>query len=112
MPQFAIGKKAFGFCDRCGFRRKLTDLRQEFVHGEPVNNRVCKQCWDRDHEQNFLDEAVAGSDAQALMWSRPDLSLDTDETSQSSRALFSWRPVGANIFPIVGKVGKVRVVTS
>lgn len=71
---FAVGKKAFGFCDRCGFRRKLVELKPESVRGKVQYNRVCPTCWDPDHPQNFQGLQNM-NDPQALKDPRPDLSL-------------------------------------
>jgi hypothetical protein len=72
--EFATGKKAFGFCDRCGFRCKLSRMKSETVRGLPVNNSVCPACWDKDHPQNFQGMYPV-VDAQALESPRPDPSL-------------------------------------
>jgi hypothetical protein len=71
---FAAGKKAFGFCDRCGQRAKLALLKTEFVRGKPLNNRVCPSCWDPDHPQNWQGTQDM-SDPQALRNPRPDTAL-------------------------------------
>ena len=71
---FAAGKKAFGFCDRCGFRAKLSALKGETVRGKPKYNRVCPSCWDPDHPQNFQGMQDM-SDPQALRDPRPDPAL-------------------------------------
>lgn len=72
---FARGKKAFGFCDRCGFRSLLNRLKTETVRGVSSNNLVCPSCWDEDHPQNFQGmQAVI--DPQALRAPRPDTSLE------------------------------------
>lgn len=72
--QFAAGKIAVGFCDRCNFRFKLSLLKSETVRGKDRHNRVCPSCWDLDHPQNFQG-AVPVSDAQALRNARPDPSM-------------------------------------
>lgn len=72
---FARGSKAFGFCDRCGFRTPLARLKEEFTRGVSSNNRVCPACWDADHPQNFQGMQVV-VDAQALKDPRPDTSLE------------------------------------
>lgn len=71
---FAAGKKAFGFCDRCGFRAPLGKLRNETVRGKPKHNLVCPSCWDPDHPQNWQGTQDM-SDPQALRNPRPDTSL-------------------------------------
>lgn len=72
--KFASGKHAHGFCDRCGFRAKYSELRTETVAGNPVNVRVCKSCFDKDHPQNFQGKYPI-DDPQALRHARPDPAL-------------------------------------
>jgi len=72
--KFASGKHAHGFCDRCGFRCKLSALKSETVAGNPINVRVCPTCFDEDHPQNFLGK-VNSADPQALRDPRPDPAL-------------------------------------
>lgn len=89
--KFAAGKHAFGFCERCGFRFKLSLLRPEFVRGKSVNNRVCSPCFDKDHPQNFLGMTPV-SDPQGLRRPAPDLSLaasrEIPDNGQSIEDLF------------------------
>lgn len=73
--EFALGKRAFGFCDRCGHRCLLSRMRGEFVRGAGRNNRVCPSCYDPDHPQNFQG-MVPVIDAQAVRDPRPDVSLE------------------------------------
>lgn len=72
--EFARGKNAFGFCDRCNFRAKLSALRGETVAGVPNNLLVCSKCWDADHPQNWQGRYPV-DDPQALRNPRPDPSL-------------------------------------
>lgn len=73
--EFARGKRAFGFCDRCGFRCLLSRMQGETIRGEASNNKVCPTCFDKDHPQNFQGMYPV-TDAQALREPRPDLSLE------------------------------------
>jgi hypothetical protein len=100
-----MSKKAFGFCDRTGFRYELKDLVEQYENEEPTGLLVGKDMVDIDHEQLRLGE-VDASDPQTLENPRPDQSLD------QSRRLFSWKPVGANMPSLKGAVGKVTVSTS
>lgn len=77
--KFASGKNAHGFCDRCGFRARLSEMKTETVQGQPTNNRVCRTCFDPDHPQNFLGK-VSKDDPQALRDARPDPSLAASRT--------------------------------
>lgn len=68
---YAAGKKAFGFCDKCGFRSKLADLKKEVVNMEETGILACWECWDGDHPQNLLGRYPV-DDPQALRSPRPD----------------------------------------
>jgi hypothetical protein len=72
--KFAAGKKAHGFCDRCGFRSALSAMKTETVAGKQNNLLVCPTCWDSDHPQNFQGRYPV-SDPQALQNPRPDPAL-------------------------------------
>jgi hypothetical protein len=75
--RFASEKRAFGFCDRCGFRYDL-------------NQRVCPECWEIDHPQNWvgiIGSRKAADDPQALRNPRPDTNLN------ASRGFFAFNPV-------------------
>jgi hypothetical protein len=73
--KYASNSKAHGFCDRCGFRVKLADMKTERVRGRPLNNKVCPSCYDEDHPQNWLG-AFPVTDPQALRDPRPDPALE------------------------------------
>ena len=61
MGSFAKGNKAFGFCDRCGFRYKLRELKTETVNLASTNLMVCPECWDPDQPQNMLGRFSTGT---------------------------------------------------
>ena len=84
---YAAGKKAFGYCDKTGFRYALTDLVWESRDGKRTGMRVGKDVVDPDHPQNFLGR-VRVVDPQSLRDPRPDTSMT------ESRGLFGWNPVG------------------
>jgi hypothetical protein len=88
VSKVASGKYAYGFCDRTGFRYKLTDLKPEYVNGVKTGLMVGKDVWDKDHPQNFLGKIGSYSDAQSLQNSRPDTS------QEESRRLSAFNPVG------------------
>ena len=60
-------------CDRCGFKYKNTQIRQEWnglrtCHGEGTND-----CWEPRQPQGF----VRGKrDKQTVPWTRPETDLD------------------------------------
>ena len=67
---YASGKHAFGFCDICGFRYKLHDLRAVVSNMEKTGIMACDECWSPDHPQNQLGRHNF-DDPQALMNPRP-----------------------------------------
>lgn len=105
MTKYAAGKHAFGYCDRCGFRYPLGELKYEFSVGQKTGLRTCPECYDPDHPQNFLHE-VDMEEGIALEDPRPDVGLE------ESRKLYSWNPVGVGNLEMSGQVGQARVVTT
>ena len=81
MPAYASGKRAYGICDRTGFRYKLEDLVFEVQHGVKTGLRVGKDVLDPDQPQNFLGN-INTSDPQSLLNPRPDVN--------PGRGLFVW----------------------
>jgi hypothetical protein len=71
---YANVAKAIGFCDRCGFRYALGQLKSETVRGRKTSFLVCPECWSADHPQNFQG-MVPVNDPQALRNPRPDTAL-------------------------------------
>lgn len=116
---FARGKRAFGFCDRCGFRYDLGELKFQPVKGRNTNLKVCTPCLDKDHPQLFLGMFPV-VDPQALRDPRPDTAL------VASEALFGWQDVvsmmakfgstggivGNNAVYMQGQVGSVIVLNN
>lgn len=100
-----MSKKAFGFCDRTGFRYDLCDLVEQYENGQPTGLLVGKDMVDIDHEQLRLGEIFA-NDPQTLDNPRPDTSL------LQSRGLGSFDPVGLNMPSLMASVGKVTVTIS
>ena len=74
MASYAYGKKAIGYCDRCGFQYPLHELKQEVVNLNVTNMLVCPECWDPDQPQTQLGRYHV-SDPQALQNPRPPLGL-------------------------------------
>lgn len=88
--RFASNNRAFGFCDRCGFRYDLKRLKKFYILGKLINEKVCPECWDPDHPQNWvgvLGSQMVSNDPQALYEPRPDTNLN------DSRGFFAWAPV-------------------
>lgn len=70
---FASGKNAFGFCDRCGFRCKLSLMKKNTVNEKLTNIKTCPACWDPDQPQYRIGR-VDTRDPQGLRDPRPDIS--------------------------------------
>ena len=104
--EFASGKNAFGFCDRCGFRYSLSDLKWGCEDKKPNGLKVCSECLDPDHPQLQLGRFRI-VDPQTLRDPRPD-------TSQiESQSLFGWNPIGDTIsLELTGSVGTITVTTT
>jgi len=98
----ARGTKAFGFCDRTGFRYPLSDLVYEVSNGQRTGFRIGKDMVDPDHPQNFVGRLKV-DDPRPLSNPRPD-------TSQAeANALWGWDPVWNPAQSMVGSVGAVTV---
>ena len=69
--QFAVGKRALGMCDRCGFQYKLKQLKKLTINQVEVDIKVCPSCWEADHPQN-LQGKYPVNDPQALQDPRSD----------------------------------------
>lgn len=113
MSAFAAGKKAFGFCDRTGFRYPLKDLVRQIEDGRWNGLLVGRDVVDQDQPQLKLGD-VDANDPQALRDPRPDKEL------VQSRGLAAWNPVGGGVtqlgsrtvgLDIVAEVGVVTVET-
>jgi hypothetical protein len=98
---YARGKNAFGFCDVCGFRALLREMREVVVRMAPTNILACRSCWDPDHPQN-MQGMVRVTDPQALRRPRPDTSLGPDG---SRDIVWGWSPLlGLSADAAVGTV--------
>lgn len=113
MGSYAAGKKAFGFCDRTGFRYPLKDLVPQIENGRPNGLLVGRDVLDEDQPQLQLGR-LKMDDPQALRDPRPD----TGEAE--SRRLYAFDPVGGGNsalgsrtvgLDITAQVGKVTVST-
>ena len=115
---YAKGRRAFGFCDRCGFRADLSALYLQPVKGRNTNLKVCNECLDQDHPQLFLGMFPI-NDPQALRDPRPDTAKVVSE------ALFGWLDVvdlmennsvggivGNNAVYCQGQIGTVIVLNN
>lgn len=82
MAKFAVGKHAYGICDRSGFRYKLNEMRKEWN-----GSLVGRDMWEAKHPQ--LEPRRKVSDAQALRQPRPDVA--EGPTTQLLPANPFWR---------------------
>ena len=104
MTTFAQGKHAYGFCERCSFRYPLRELRAETFKNHNQNNRVCPECWDEDHPQDWIG-TIKINDPQSLRRPAVDIGLE------DSYGFFGWAPVGNPLNYISVAVGRVVVTT-
>lgn len=102
MSTYARGKRAFGFCDRCGFRANLSALYDQIYDQKKTNLLVCDECLDVDHPQLQLGK-IPINDPQALYNPRPDIA------QAASRRLFGWNPVGNPAIQLTTYLGTVEV---
>jgi hypothetical protein len=114
MTQFAEGKYAFGFCDRCGFRYDLKELKDEVVDTRLSGFLVCPECFDQDQPQYQLGRMPV-DDPISLENPRPD------KAQAESRRLYAFDPIGGGVtaagsrtvgLDMHGKVGMLKVTTS
>ena len=89
--RFASYKRAFGFCDKCGQRYPLKELKYYYIMGKRINSKSCPECWDPDAPQNWtgiIGGQKASNDPQALREPRPDTNRN------DSCADFAYNPIG------------------
>ena len=120
--RFASAKNSIAECDRCGFRYKLTQLKNLVIKTKNVNIKVCPECWEPDQPQLQLG-LYPVNDPQAVREPRPDISyfeLGNNGATGSRQIQWGWNPVGgARAFDSVltpnnliaqGQVGTVTVI--
>ena len=86
---YAVGKKALGQCDRCGFSYKLNTLQYQIEDGKRNGLRVCYDCLDEDQPQLKIGE-VNTNDPQNLYNARVDTGK-TNSTSYSANSALVLR---------------------
>jgi hypothetical protein len=95
---FSSGKFAIAQCDRCGWRYKLSQLRELVIKTKNVNILVCPDCWEPDQPQLQLGMYPV-TDPQAVRNPRPDLGYYQSGPGGDggSRVIqWGWNPVGFN----------------
>ena len=78
--KYSSGKWAHGFCDRCGQRYQLKELKKLTIKTKVTNILVCPSCWDPDHPQLLLG-LFPVYDPQALRNPRRDTTYVTAGTN-------------------------------
>jgi hypothetical protein len=98
--RYAAGKIAIAICDRCGFRFRLRNLKEEIIKTKRYNLMVCEECFDPDQPQLQLGMYPV-DDPQALRNPRVDTTYLTAGVNNSgsltggSRDIqWGWAPVG------------------
>lgn len=83
MPsRFSSARNSIAECDRCGFRYKLTQLKNLVIKTKNVSIKVCPECWEPDQPQLQLGMwANQVVDPQAVREPRPDVSYTVSGTS-------------------------------
>lgn len=110
MPTYAKASKAYGFCDKTGFRYPLKDLVYEYKDGVRTGFRVGKDVVDPDQPQNFLGR-VKIFDPQTLPDPRPDRYTDSAVIKYPVLNTETLEPIGLPR-QMLGQVGSVTVSTS
>lgn len=95
--RFASYKRAFGFCDRCGYRCKMSEMSYVYILGKQQNIKVCKECKDYRNGDNeaywwgIIGGQKASNDPQALRNPRPDNNRNASCTD------YAFNPVASQI---------------
>lgn len=95
--------RAWGICDRTGFRYPLKDLVYEYENGQKTGRRVGRDVADADHPQNFVGR-VRTDDPKPLHDPRPD--------PRSDVGLYGFNPVGNPGTLLTTSVGFAKVEIS
>lgn len=116
--RYASGKWAIAICDRCGFRFKLKQLKEEIIKTKRYNLLVCQECWDPDHPQLQLGMYPV-DDPQALRNPRNDstyiiagVNTAGNRTGGSRDIQWGWNPVGGASFFDAGLTPNYLVVSA
>jgi len=99
---YAVGSKALGICDRCGFSYKLNELKYEIENETRNGLRVCNNCFDPDQPQYQVGK-LNTSDSQALFNARPD------SGEKDSTVYFGFDPVNSSGIVLRGNIGDVKI---
>lgn len=97
-----MGKRTPAECDRCGRKVQHSELKSEVERGKVKGNKVCGECYDGDHPQNWVG-MIPVSDRQSVKDARPPPNLRED------RSLYGFNPVGAPGNYLIARTGKVTI---
>ena len=99
---YAVGKKALGICDRCGFTYKLKELKYEVQDQKRTGSRICSNCFDPDQPQYRVGE-LNTADNIGLYNPRPD------SNEKGYATYYGFNPVNSTGSVLKAKLGKVKV---
>jgi hypothetical protein len=106
---FASGRHAFGFCDVCGQRYPLAELKHVVVKQKITGTKACPECWDVDHPQLMLGTFPV-YDPQALREPRVDVNRNVSNTLTLTIGQLSPPTIGATVGLVGGSaLGTVTV---
>ena len=99
---YASGKLAVAICDRCGFKKKLHDLRKEWT-----GLKVCDACFEPKHPQLGPFNHIA--DPEALYDPRPN----NDIEANGGNVFSTDNPIGRSFrgFLLTSALGRVTIAT-
>lgn len=99
---YASGKFAVAICDRCGFKKKLHDLRKEWT-----GLKVCDACFEPKHPQLGPFNHIA--DPEALYDPRPN----NDIEANGGNVFSTDNPIGRSFrgFLLTSALGRVTIAT-
>lgn len=99
---YAVGKKALGICDRCGFTYKLKELKYEVQDQKRTGSRICPNCFDPDQPQYQVGK-LNSADNIALYNPRPD------SNEKGFATYYGFNPVNSTGIVLKGELGKVTI---
>lgn len=101
----ARGRRAWGICDKTGFRYLLKDLVFEYKNGKRTGMRVGRDVADKPHPQEERLRDIVTDDPRPLHEPRPDTHRE---------GLFGWAPVGnpADALRLSGGYCRVTITTN
>ena len=102
---YAVGKKALGICDRCGFTYKLKELKYEVQDEKRTGSRICPNCFDPDQPQYQVGR-LNTADNISLYNPRPD------SNEKGFATYYGFNPVNSTGIVLKGELGKVTITNT